>query len=186
MTVRFFTTFQSIYAKYHIDCTTKEVHKIGSSKHSVGQSSAEDSSKTWTLVPILPQGNARKGSRSRIGSWLCFGSSCNTFGKPWELPSTHRWWCIIMRVPPQGYAIYIISPGDAAQNFTCAFWKALLYNIDEQLNYLLRRMRKKMVQLVSTQDWESGRLGYVLVLSLKRLFNCIILLTYIHIVMSIF
>lgn len=87
---------------------------------------------------------------------------------------------------PQAYDIYIASPGDAGQNFICKFWKTLLCNIDKQLNYLLRRMRKKMVQQVSTGDWESGRLDYDLALSLKGLFNCIILLTYMHIVMSIF
>lgn len=51
VTPRSFTIFQSLYAEYRIDIKVKEVYKIDSSKYSFGSSTAEDSRKTWTLMP---------------------------------------------------------------------------------------------------------------------------------------
>lgn len=98
--------------------------------------------------------------KSKCGSRL--GLSYNAFEKP-----VHATEGVQKGECPQAYDICIVFPGDPAQYFTHKFWKQLPYNIDKQLNYLFWKIKKKIILMVLNGDWESGRLGYILVLSLN-------------------
>lgn len=116
--------------------------------------------------------------KSKRGSQLCL--NCSTFENP-----VHATEDLQKGECPQAYGFYITFPGHPAQYFIHKFWEQLPYNIDKQLNYLFQRIKKIIIQMVLKEDWvrKAGLCpGFVF----KWLFNCIILLAYMHIAMSIF
>lgn len=108
---------------------------------------------------MLGRGLVRRGKASVALGWVklqCLGKSSMV-----SLKVVQKRECL------QAYDICIVFPGDPAQYFTHKFWKQLPYNIDKQLNYLFQNIKKKIIQMVLKGYWESGRLGYILVLSLN-------------------